>query len=147
MTMRMNLFPCILISHLNSYVSGTGNLRHNPFKLDRWHYKSFQTSPSVFKSVQPSLRKSGENFVQKKCTYIRTHTHTHTHTHTYTHTQTFSDLVELSRMVYNTRGLRGSVQKSVFEAILYPFYRERQKLRCSDAALESKHKQIHCQPK
>ena len=29
-------------------------------------------------------------------------------------------------MVHNTRGLRGSDQKSVFESILYPFYRERQ---------------------
>ena len=31
-------------------------------------------------------------------------------------------------MVYNTRDLRGSVQKSGFAAILYPFYRERQEL-------------------
>ena len=30
-------------------------------------------------------------------------------------------------MVTNLRGLRGSVQKSIFEAILYSFYRERQK--------------------
>ena len=47
--------------------------------------------------------------------------------HKHTHTHTFSDLVELSRMVYNTKGLRGWDQKSVFAAILYPFYRERQK--------------------
>ena len=102
------------LRHFFGYISGTGSLRHNPFKLDRWHYKSFQMSPSLFKLVQPSLRKSGENYVQKKCTH--------------THTQTFSDLVELSRMVYNTRGLRGSDQKLVFKAILYPFYRERQKV-------------------
>ena len=46
--------------------------------------------------------------------------------HIHTHTQKFSDLVELNRMVYNSRGLRGSDQKLVFQAILYPFYRERQ---------------------
>ena len=49
------------------------------------------------------------------------------HTHTHTFTQTISDLVELSRMVYNNRGLRDSDQKLVFQAILHPFYRERQK--------------------
>ena len=55
-----------------------------------------------------------------------TYTHTYTHTHTHIHTHTFSDLVELSRMVYNTRGLRSSDQMLVFQVILYPFYRERQ---------------------
>ena len=46
--------------------------------------------------------------------------------HTYTHIHTdISDLVELSRMVYHTSGLRGSGQKLFFPAILYPFYRER----------------------
>ena len=50
----------------------------------------------------------------------KVHIHTHAHTYIHTHTQTFSDLVELSRMVYNTRGLRSSDQKSVIEAILYP---------------------------
>ena len=58
--------------------------------------------------------------------YRKKSAHTHTHIHTHTHTQTFSDLVELSRMVYNTRCLRGSVKKSVSPAILLPFYRERQ---------------------
>src|SRR5450759_166027 len=32
---------------------------------------------------------------------LHTHTHTHTYTHTHTHAQTFSDFVELSRMVYD----------------------------------------------
>ena len=32
-------------------------------------------------------------------------------------------------MVYNTRGLRGSVQKSGFAAIVYHFYRERQNIK------------------
>ena len=40
-----------------------------------------------------------------------------------------SDLDELSRMIYNTRALRDSVQKSGFATILYPFYRERQKIQ------------------
>ena len=102
------------LRHLFGYISGTGSLRHTPFKSDPWYHVSFQMSPSLSKSVQPSLRKSGKNYVQKKCTYIRTHTHTQT--------QTFSDLVELSRMVYTTRGLRGTDQQLVFQAILYPFY-------------------------
>ena len=110
------------LRHLVGHISGTGSVRHNPFKLDQRHLKSFQMSPSLSKSVQPSLRnKSKIDYAYKKCTFI------HTHIHTYIHTQTFSDLVELSRMVYNTRGLRGSDQKLVFPVILYPFYRERQK--------------------
>ena len=155
------------LRHFFGYISGTGSLRHCPFKLDQWHFKSFQMSPSLFKSVQPSLRNRSRLCVDgyvtysvispepevsaivrlnsingisrafkwvQVCsnrfshlwerththTYTHTHTHTHTHIHTHIHTQTFSDLVELSRMVYNTRGLRGSDQKLVFPAILYP---------------------------
>ena len=97
--------------HLYGYISGTGSGRHIYFKLDLWAYCSLQTSPGLFKSVQPSSRI--ERLSVKD--HIHTYIHAHIHTRTHTHTQTFSDLVELSRMVYNTRGLRGS------EAILYPW--------------------------
>ena len=93
-------------NHISGYISGTGSRRHNPFTLDLWPHFSFQTSPRLSKSDQLSPRKRCE----KGCT--------HTHTH-------ISDLDELSRMVYNTRGLRGSVQKSCFVSILNPFYRKR----------------------
>ena len=111
------------LRHFFDYISGTGSLRHNPFKLDQWHFKCFQMSSSLFKSVQPSLRKVGTKIMLRNSA----HTYTHTYTQIHTHTQTFSDLVELSRMVLNTRGLRSSDQKLVFQAILYPFYRKRQK--------------------
>ena len=101
------------LRHLNRSIFGTGSARQMTSELDQWPDITFRMSPSVSKSVQPSPR--------NRCEKIDRPKGAHTHTHT------FSDLVELSRMVYNTRGLRGSVQKSVFEAILYPFYQERQK--------------------
>ena len=44
------------LRHFFGYISGTGSLRYNPFKLDQWLHERFQMSPSLFKSVQPSLR-------------------------------------------------------------------------------------------
>ena len=71
------------------------------------HIMASTRAQGCSKSVQPSLKKMCEGV------------------HTYTHTD-ISDLEELSRIVYNTRDLRGPVQKSDCAAILYPFYRERQ---------------------
>ena len=45
-----------LLRHFNWYISGTGSGSHMPFELDQWPYNSFQTSLSLSKSVQPSLR-------------------------------------------------------------------------------------------
>ena len=98
-------------NHISAYISGTGSRRHNPFTLVQCPYSTFQMRLRLSKSVQPSPRKRCE----KGYTYIHTHTHTD-----------ISDLDELSRTVYNTRGLRGSVQKSGFAAILYPFHGESQ---------------------
>ena len=81
------------------------------------HIMGFQASPRLFKSVEPSPRKRCD----KGCTCIHLQIYTNTHIHT-----DISDLDELSRMIYITRGFRGSVQNSGFAAILYPFYRERQ---------------------
>ena len=78
-----------------------------------------------------------EKHEQDRLCLEKVHIHTHTHIHTYIHTQTFFDLVDLSRMVYNTRGLRGSDQKLVFPVILYPFYRERQKCWQTELQRES----------
>src|SRR5450759_4319962 len=55
-------------------------------------YLSFGGKNTQFGSVVAEKTET-QNFV----TYI----HTHTHTHTHTQTPTFSDLVELSRMVYD----------------------------------------------
>ena len=49
--------------------SGTGSLHHNPFKLDQWHHDSFQMSPSLFKSVQQSLRNRSRFCVDGYVTY------------------------------------------------------------------------------
>ena len=43
-------------NHISGYISGTGSHRHDPFTLDLWLHFSFQTSPRLSKSVQPSLR-------------------------------------------------------------------------------------------
>ena len=43
-------------NHISGYSSETGSLRHNPFKLDRWHHKGFQMSSNLLKSVQSSLK-------------------------------------------------------------------------------------------
>ena len=68
------------LRHFFGNISGTGSLRHNPFELDRWNYKSFQMSPSLSKSVQPSLRNMSKIMLRKSA-----HTYTHTYIHTYTH--------------------------------------------------------------
>ena len=47
-------------NHISSYISGTGNFHHDPFTLGLWPHFSFQTSPRLSKSVQPSPRKRCE---------------------------------------------------------------------------------------
>ena len=47
-------------NHISCYISGTGSRCHDPFTLELWSYFSFQTSPSLSKSVQPSPRKRCE---------------------------------------------------------------------------------------
>ena len=44
------------LRHLNGYISGTGSRRHETSELDQELSKSFQTSLSAYKSVQPSPR-------------------------------------------------------------------------------------------
>ena len=47
-------------NRISGYISGTGSRRHDPFTLYLWPYFSFQTSPSLSDSVQPTLRKRCE---------------------------------------------------------------------------------------
>ena len=54
------------LRHLFGYISGTGSLRHTPVKLDRWHHESFQMSPRLFKSVQPSPRNRSRYIVRRQ---------------------------------------------------------------------------------
>ena len=44
-------------SHFFGHISGTGSRRHIYFKLDLWTHCSFQTSPRLSKSIEPSPRK------------------------------------------------------------------------------------------
>ena len=48
------------VSRFFGHISGTGSQRHGTFKLDLWPHFSFQTSPKLSKSVEPSPRKRCE---------------------------------------------------------------------------------------
>ena len=45
------------ISHFFGHISGTGSRHHIYFKLNLWTHCSFQTSPKLSKSIEPSPRK------------------------------------------------------------------------------------------
>ena len=47
-------------NHISGYISVTGSCHHDLFPLDLRPYFSFQTSPGLSKSIQPSLRKRCE---------------------------------------------------------------------------------------
>ena len=65
------------LRHLYGYISGIGSVCHISFKLDLWPYCGFQSSPSLFKSIQPSPRKLCGQIECKGTTHAHTHTHKH----------------------------------------------------------------------
>ena len=52
-------------SHCFDTISKTGSHRHDPFTLDLWPYFSFQTSPSLSKSIQPAPRNRSRCIVRR----------------------------------------------------------------------------------
>src|SRR5450759_1776035 len=94
----------------SGHISGTGLPILIKCNRALWDSCTFHLVVSGSNSVQWLLRKLRHK--------ISLHTHTHIHTHT--HAQTFSDLVELSRMVYDTRPSGPRIESQFSKRYIYP---------------------------